>query len=161
MPFCIRQETTKWLRKHAYERWMWVNEWQPPLFLNLHLPKPAGILLPINSLQQHKERHTSNLPDLPRTTWLHQQTGAGWCRQEEQGDKQLESRVADVFAGTCLRPQTEMIATADTSGSCLVASESTKWNQCGSHSNDTFTAAKWQNMTWKSWARSLTPRNIH
>lgn len=74
---------------------------------------------------------------------LHQQTGAGWCCQEEQGDEQLEGRVADVCrVDTCLCPQTGMTAKADMPGSCPVASESTKRSQFGSYSNDTLAAAK-------------------
>lgn len=151
-------------QKHAYERRVWVNERQQPPFIFKPPPFQTSRYSIAKTL---KSTHCNSISNVIQATsqicqephsQLHQQTRVGWCHQAEQGDEQLEGRVADVCrVWTCLHPRTGMIAKADMAGSCPVASESMEWSQFGSCSNDTLAAAKWWNMTWKSCGHSLHP----
>lgn len=136
MPFCTGHKTTKWLKSMlTRDERESINDNNHHLFLNLHLSKTAGILLPRLQNQLIAAAEGMSYKPLPRFAkpygQFHEQNRVGWCHQEEQGDEQLEGGVADVCRiHRYLCPQTRMIAKVDMPESYPVASQqSTKRGQ--------------------------------
>lgn len=87
-------------QKHADERRVWVNERQQPPFIFKPPPFQTSrysIAKTLKSTHCNSIRNviqaTSQICQEPHSQ-LHQKTGVGWCHQAEQGDEQLEGRVA-------------------------------------------------------------------